>query len=271
MRDPYFDLPGCNWSSIKWLRESPMMYRYRLDHPQADTPAFALGRATHSLVFEPLTFDRDYVIWEGGTRRGKEWDAFRAEHVDQTIFKPDEIDEAIAMADAVRRHPLVQPYLEAGRFEVPLQWTDESTGLACKAKPDWLIDDRRILLDLKTCESIHGRRFGSKAARYGYHCQLAHYRAGVQAALGWYPERVLIVAVEKGPPYDVAIFAATFEDLCAGEAEVAELLRMLKACRDADHWPGRYTEEQALQLPAWVTMDDDDDDPESMGLVVGGA
>lgn len=268
MSTDYFALPGVNWSSLKWMRESPLMYHYRREHPQADTPAFALGRAVHALVFEPDTFNRDYVIWEGGTRRGKEWDEFCEANDGRTIFKEAEIEVCIEMADAVRRHPLVQPYLEAGRFEVPLQWTDPATGLLCKGKPDWLLDDARILLDLKTTRSINGRRFGAEAARFGYHNQMAFYRAGVKHALGWYPERVLIVAVEKEPPHDVGIFEATFEDLYAGEEENDELLRMVKACQEADRWPGRYTEEQALQLPAWVTMDDDED-PESYGLVAG--
>ena len=49
----YTDIDAVNWSSLKWMRESPQMYRYRLSVPMEDTPALALGRATHTLVFEP--------------------------------------------------------------------------------------------------------------------------------------------------------------------------------------------------------------------------
>lgn len=268
----YLSSPGINWSTLRWMRESPLMYHYRLTAPQRDTTALVLGRATHTLVFEPATFAAEYAIWEGD-RRGKEWAEFKAEHQGQTIVKQTDIDVCIAMADAVRQHPLVQPYLEDGRFEVPLHWTDQGTGLACKGKPDWLVDDRRVLIDFKTTRSINGRRFGAEAARFGYHCQLAHYRAGLVHALGWPIEavRVFIVAVEKEPPHDVAVFELSLDDLYAGAEEVAELLRAVKACREAGRWPGRYVEEQALQLPAWVMMDDDDADPESFGLVVEGA
>lgn len=265
----YFSIDAVNWSTLKLLRESAMAYRYGLTHQREESAALAMGRLVHSLVFEPETFGRDYAIWEGGRRQGKEWDEFKAQHDGKTIFKADEIDEATAMADAVRLRPLVAPYLEGGQFEQPLMWTDEVTGLRCKARPDWILPDQRILLDLKTTVSIEGRRFGNAAARYGYHCQLAHYANGVERALGWRPEQIKLVAVEKTAPYDVGIFNLVDADLYAGQAEVAELLEKLRAHRAADLWPGRYVEEQALQLPAWVFLEDEDADADGFGLVVG--
>lgn len=264
----YRALDAVNWSTLKHLRESPLAYQYRLATEQPDTTAFALGRATHCLVFEPDEFESRFVIWTGGRRVGQEWRDFQEQHEGATILKDDEADACAAMAEAVRRHPLVQPYLDGGAFEQSLLWTDESTGLRCKARPDWLLPERRILLDLKTCRSIAGHRFGAEAARYGYHMQLAHYRAGVEYALGWTPVRVLLVAVEKEPPHDVGVFELDEETLYAGACDVADLLQRLQACRDADAWPGRYAEEQALVMPAWVMADDNDEEPDGFGLVI---
>ncbi len=263
----YFDIDAVNFSTLKFMRESPLAYRYRLSVPYPDTPALALGRVTHTLVFEPDLFERDYAVWEGGARRGKEWDAFKEAHCDQTIFKPDELDAAVEMAETVRRCPLVQPYLDGGLFEKAIEWTDSATGLRCKGRPDWLLPDERILLDLKTARSIEGRRFGAAAAAYGYHLQLAMYKAGVTAALGWEPARVIIVAVEKDAPHDCGVFELDQDALYAGAEEVAELLWAVKHFRATNQWPGRYTEEQALQLPQWMFMEDDED-PESFGLSV---
>jgi exodeoxyribonuclease VIII len=265
----YAALDGVNWSTLKHLRDSGLAYHYALSNPREDTTDLALGRLTHALVFEPETFERDFAIYEGGTRRGKEWEAFKAEHEGQTIFKPDEIEVAVAMADAVKRHPLVQPYLDGGEFERVLRWVDEATGMRCKARPDWLQPHRRALIDLKTAKSIEGRQFGNAAARYGYHCQLAHYGAGVTAALGWRPEQVRLIAVEKTPPHDVGVFVVTEDDLYAGAEEVGELMQKLRAYTDAQSWPGRYSEEQALQLPAWLFLDDEDADADGLGLSLG--
>jgi exodeoxyribonuclease VIII len=266
----YSKIDGVNWSLLKHLRDSGLAYQHALQNPREDTEALALGRLTHTLVFEPALFASEYVIWEGGTRRGKEWEAFKAENEGRTIFKPDEIDTAVQMAEAVKRHPLVQPYLDGGEFEATIQWTDDSTGLKCKARPDWLQPHRRALVDLKTTRSIEARYFGNAAARFGYHCQLAHYQAGVRAALGWSPEVVALVAVEKVAPYDVAVFRLMEDDLYAGASEVAELLQKLRAYTDAQTWPGRYVEEQALQLPAWLFLDDEEVDADGLGLSVEG-
>jgi exodeoxyribonuclease VIII len=268
-REAYFDAPGVNWSTLKHLRDSPQAYQYALHNPPADRAAFAIGRAVHTLVFEPELFGQEYAIWTEGDRRGKAWAEFKAEHEGLTILKAAEADECAAMATAVRQNPLVQPYLDGGVCEQPVFWTDAETGIACKAKPDWVMPDTRVLLDLKTARGIEARRFGNEAARMGYHLQLAHYANGIEAAYGWKPQRQLIVAVEKAAPYDVAVFEVGPDDAWLAASDVRELLHQLKECTDAGRWPGRYTQVQALQLPAWIT-NSDDDDPDGFGLNVAG-
>lgn len=248
----YAAIDGVNWSTLRYMRESALHYKHRLSTPIEDTIPMALGRATHTLVFEPALFEHEYVIWEGGDRRGNAWKAFEAEHAGQTIFKPAEIAVAVQMADAVKAHPLVQPYLDDGVFEQPITWTDPATGLPCKAKPDWLQPTRKTLVDLKTSISADGRRFGSLAARLGYHCQMAMYRSGIQHALQWFPQEVCIIVVEREAPHDVAVFRMDEEALTLAFEEVQQLMQQLAVCRRTDTWPGRYTEKQSLQLPAYL-------------------
>lgn len=245
--------PAVNWSTLKWMRESPLAYHHRLHNPPPDTEALAIGRAVHTLVFEPAQFADEYAVWDGGTRRGKAWDEFCADNADRTILRDEDVAECEAIADAVRKHSLVQRYIDAaGEFEIPLFWTDPATGLECKARPDWIIDSERTLIDLKTTRSINARRFGAEAARFGYHCQLAHYRAGLQVSREWESARCLIIAVEKTAPYDVAVFEMPFDALEAGKDEIDGLLQTLKVCRESGHWPGCYETEQVLQLPAYI-------------------
>lgn len=253
----YFTQPGANWSLLKHLDDSPLAYRYAKENPRPDTADLALGRLVHTLVFEPQKFGDEYAVFDGPTRRGKEWDAFNAANEGRTIFKADEFSEARAMADVVRRHPLVAPYLVGGEFERVLTWTDPATGIMCKAKCDWLIPGRRILADLKTTRSIERRRFAADVARYSYYGQLAHYAAGVKHALGWEPQRRILIAVEKAAPFDVAVYELDDAACTIGDEKAAELLAKLKACMELNEWPGRYTEEQTLELPGWVHGMDD--------------
>lgn len=255
--DPYFQQPGVNWSLLKTLDDSPLAYRHAKENPRPDTADLALGRLVHTLVFEPQKFGDEYAVFTGPVRKGAAWDAFKAENEGKTIFKTDELAEARTMADTVRRHPLVAPYLVGGQFETVLRWTDPATGIACKAKCDWLIPGRRILADLKTTRSIERRRFAADVARYHYYGQLAHYAAGVKHALGWEPQRRILIAVEKAAPFDVAVYELDEAACTIGDEKAAELLAKLKACIDTDTWPGRYTEEQVMELPGWVFGADD--------------
>lgn len=266
----YFEAPGVNWSSLKHMRDSPMAYKYAIENPQPDKEAFAIGRAIHCQVFEPEEFARRFVTWYGGTRRGKEWDEFVAEHDGFTILKATDAQLVQYVANAVCSHPLAAQYIGGGTVEQPIFWQDPDTGLRCKAKPDLIRPDKRILLDLKSCRSADGRRFGAESARFGYHHQLAHYSAGCERGLGWRPEKVLVVAVEKTAPHDVGVFEVDPVALEIAGQEVAALLQKLRKCMDTDQWPGRYSEVQALQLPAWVYEDEDEDDAESFGLSLGG-
>lgn len=249
----YDDIPAIRWSVLKHMRDSPAAYRYALDCDRTDTDAFRFGRLFHTLTLEPHRFDAEYAVWSEGRRAGKAWAEFKGEAGDRTIITPEQLATADAMAAVVNDHPALHEYRDGAEYEVPLAWIDDATELRCKAKPDWLHAPSRTLIDLKSTTTTHDRRFGMLAARYGYHCQLAHYSRGMP----WVPERVLLVAVEKTPPHDIAVFDVSEDDLYAGAEEVAELLRRVAYCERADQWPGRYPGVVPLQLPAWVWPEDD--------------
>ena len=253
----YAALDGVNWSSLRELRRSPARYAWRLTHPPIETDAMRLGRATHTAVLEPERFLGEYVLWTKGRRAGKEWDAFEADAAarDVTILKADQYEMCLAMAAAVRGNPVAAPYLAEGEAERAIVWTDEKTGLVCKGRLDWLPPP--AVIDLKTTRSIDARLFAADMARFGYACQMGHYCAGLKALTGrdW---PAVLIAVEKDPPFEVAVFRLADEALYAGAAEVAELLATLKTCRAAGSFPPRYEAEQVLDLPRWAYPSDDE-------------
>lgn len=265
----YRAAPGVNWTSLKHLRESPLKYRHMLTGPDKDTAERALGRAVHARVFEPAIWERDFIIYDQPKSKGEgsrtAWKAFQAEHTDKTILAPDDIEDIMGMSNAVRTHPIVAPYLDGGVFEQSVAWDDPETGLPCKARMDFNNESMGALIDLKTSTTIDQFRFGRIAARLGYHCQMAHYRNGVEYGLGWLPQETLIIAVESSAPYEVAIFTLDEDVLYAGGEEVRTLLQRLKEYREADIWPSRYPTKTPLMLPAWV-YGEEDEGPEGSGI-----
>ena len=259
----YAAIDAVNWSTLRAALDSALAYSHRLANPPAETDAMRLGRATHTAVFEPDRLLHEYVIWTGGRRQGNEWEQFKAMHAAQTILRPDEYDCAVAIRDAVRGHKPAAALLRSGMAECTLTWTDEETGLACKARLDWLSD--KVLADLKTTRSIDGREFGRHAAAMRYHGQFGFACMGLRANGIEVP--VKIIAVENEPPHDVCVFHLDEEVLWAGEDKARAALDLVAECRKRRRWPGRYTEEQKLVLPPWEYPGIDD---ESLGLVIGG-
>jgi hypothetical protein len=254
--EDYLKVEGTNWSTLKAMRVSALHYKYALAHDRPDTATLAAGRAGHTAVLEPMRFLREYALFEGARRAGKEWEAFKALHDGKTILKVDEYERAVALAAAVRAHPVAAEYLREGDAEVPIRWSDEVHGIPCKGRIDFVSRSKPALVDLKTTNDICERRFMSNAARFGHHCQLAFYQDG------WFREHgeslpAVIIAVEAKAPHDVGVFHLSDDDLFVGQEEYRELLARVKEARRTNVWPGQYPSEIVPKLPRWAYGEED--------------
>ena len=260
MPKDYRSAPGLNWSRLKHIDVSPLHFRHRETHPITTTAAMAFGTLAHMAVLEPDRFDREVVVFPGKTRRGKAWDEFQAEHASRTIAKDGERDAARAIADAVRAHPHASRLLTGGDAEVPMFWEEEVAGKprTMKGLADYLrAADGVTLVDLKITNSIKPRRFLSHIAKMGWHGQMAHYAAGVEALTGTEPA-CYIVAVEPDAPHDVGVFHVHEDALYAGAEWRRELLEKWARAVDTDTWPGQVPDVEPVDLPKWAFPDDDD-------------
>lgn len=263
--DAYRSLDRVNFSTLKHAAKSAAHYRLALTTPDNDTTGRAKGRLTHAAVLDPDSLMRDFVAYDGD-RRGKAWAAFCEQHPDKTIVKADEYESALGQRDALLAHPAAGPILRSeGEREEVITWTDEATGLECKGRID--LRTGGVLYDLKGTRSIEAVPFGAEAARSLYHAQLAFYLMGLRAN-GHDIQRAALICVEYAPPYDVAVFTLSDDDLWAGEVICRDLLAKVAAGRFSGRWPGRYPEAQALRLPSWSFPAADDDD--GLDLLVTG-
>jgi hypothetical protein len=258
--DDYLKIEAVNWSSLKKLAISPLHYLHHMDSPPTPpTDAMIIGSATHKAVLEGDDFWNEYAVWTGGTRRGKEWDAFVEASGSREILREQDVDRVQALALSVQRHPGCARYLEGnGVNELTIRWNDLSTGIACKGRAD-RVTDGGVLIDLKTTRDLTPRPFMAASCRLGYHAQMAFYADGLRT-LGHDVHKVVILAVESSAPYDCGVFVLGDDVLYAGREEYRALLRRLAECRATDRWTGRYEEEQSLELPAWYFGDDEDAD-----------
>lgn len=261
---PYSDynaLPGVRSTDLKKVRTSPREYRFAVDKDTANRKKL---RAIHTLALEPDNFHDDYCTFDG-TRSQKEYKGLVSGGETRTLISAKEYDDANATAAALLDHPIIGPHLTGeGASEVTVTWTDEATGLPCKARLDrvsFAIPNIVGLYDIKTCGDLEPHRIQRMAHDLGWFIQLAHYLAGLRSIIG--PDPVVqagLLAAEGKGVQDATLFeVGTDTGLWVGECERAALLAKLKHHIDADTWPGRHTTPMPLDPPSWAYPNADGD------------
>lgn len=249
----YQDMEGVNISSLKWMTRSPAHYKHQitLGHLAKPTAAQRLGQLVHEAVLQPQEFAR-HPVWFGGARRGKEWEAFRAEHASakEPLAEAD-FQQVCRIRDSVTADSRAAELLDGpvDDSEVSFRWTDPSTSIGCKGRVDVLGDN--FIVDLKTTTNASPKAFAAQAWKLGYHIQAAYYLDGARAE-GLDASKFYFVAVETSAPYAVQVYEASPEFIDEGRKQYLELLQKLVVCRESKCWPAYGSEIEQLMPPAWI-------------------
>lgn len=247
-------------SGLDLVHRSPYHYWAKYLDPnrvwEEPTPELVIGSAFHSIVLEPHKFGDEYVIapkFNLRTNQGKEdYAQFIAINEGKTVLTPEQYDTVRRMRDATMKHPLMNDLLLGGIVEDTIHWTDQETGVECKSRPDHR-GAGSVLLDLKSTQDASLEGFSRSCAKYRYHVQSAWYLDGCQAAGLRQYDTFVFVAVEKSPPYAVAIYYASDSFVSIGREAYREDLHIYAECIRTGQWPGYPTTIQPLDLPTWAT------------------
>lgn len=210
--------------------------------PDVDRPAFAFGRAAHTLILEGVEkFQQEYVIGgpineKTGKPYGKDTKAFaewQAAHGKPVITEEDG-EKLWAMRNAVLAHEDARELLAVGIPEGTAR--AQYVGEPCQIRMDWF-NEQRGIVDLKTCNLLDF--FESDARRFQYAHQMAFYRAVAACASGRsFP--VHIIAVEKDPPHRVGVWLIPHDILGIAAQENEQAIAAIHECRMSERWPTGY-------------------------------
>jgi hypothetical protein len=190
------------------------------------------------------------------------WDDIVNEHMKanegKTAASKNDFEMCLEIGRRHKAHPLAQVLMEEGSPEVSLFWTDEETGVSCKARLDWLMADG--ILDVKSTEDASRYAFRKSIADYGYHMQAAFYLDGWRAVTGEEasPDSFIFEAIEKTRPYGLAFYYADQEMIDEGRNKYKNLLRLYAECLRTSNWPGYPTEILPISLPKWALSKNND-------------
>lgn len=254
--------PAISRSELWHIRESPQKFKYYKENTPAPTPSLLFGQVFHKMLLEPDAFNDEFVIAPEANRRTKDgkqmWEAFVANHENQTIIPVEMYEQAKEMCEAVKREPLAVKLLN-GAAEVPFFWTDEMTGEDCKCRVDVLNTEYRqpIIVDVKTTADASTESFIRSAINYGYDFQAAMYSEGVEKNIGK-KAMFVFIAVEKEPPFSVNILQADELMLRRGYDLFREYIGIYHDCKTSGNWYGylgKLNQINNLALPAYLAKE----------------
>ena len=250
----YHASSGVSKSMLDDINLSPLHLRYRKDHPEAETEAMRIGHWTHTAVFEPHLFEAGFTVTDEERRGTNAWKAAEAKAAGEgrKLLKRAEYQQIVDLAASVRKNVLCQHMLESGAAEVSAFAEDFEAGLLLRSRIDWLPEFGNAVVDLKTCVCAAPQAFARIAAEKRYHVQAAFYLDQL-ARLGIQRECFVFIAVEKEPPYPVAVYQIKPEDLARGQDAYRKNLTRYQECVVSDRWPGYGDDILSLSLPAWAT------------------
>ena len=263
VQSDYRERPGAHYSTLKELGRSARHFAWLEEHGREPATHLDVGIATHLAVLEPGRFSERVVLWERrlGKRSGTTWARFKgaADAHERIVLTEDDHDEVLALARAVRSSPQAKPLLTdpSGESEKEIAWVDGETGLACKARLDWVC--AQGIVDLKTTRDASPDGFARECARYGYHRQAAFYSDGYAASHRGLMPAFWIIAVEKEPPYVVQVYRVAGDVLELGRADMRSYLRQYAQLQriPQERWPGYADEPLDLYLPRWAMPRED--------------
>jgi hypothetical protein len=230
-RAEYNNIQALNFSSLKYILESPAQYQVMLGAVEEDETKYAVGTLAHAMVLEGKDLRTCFAIKPKGmnfaTTKGKEWrDA-------QTlpIIKEEDANAIPKMAEAIAQDPDASKILKTCQID----------GLPFKLMLDAVGHDsigRVGFVDIKTTTDAGAFAFAQKVKKLHYDMQGEIYSVGLQQhdKTNLRPWSAWIV-VEPHQPYEVATYFPDETIIEAGRKKLATAIARYKACVASNKWP----------------------------------
>lgn len=173
-------------SGMKKLIESPQAYReiYIDGFSSGGTEAMDTGSYTHALILEPHLVEKEFAVYTGGIRRGKDWDAFRDEHKHKTIITEKQKQQADNMVAAFHKSKHAPQLIKPGEGKPEVSFLGDFDGVPVKCRTDFLRDVHfpgdpnpgGAIVDIKTTSSqLTDDEIAATIFKYSYELSTALY------------------------------------------------------------------------------------------------
>ena len=246
--DYHADRSAVSKSWLDLIDRSPTHLKTWMSGESHETPAHLFGRLVHSAVLEPDLLKETYAVAPLINRRTKagkaEYAEWRAENASKIVISDEQMRLALAVRDSVYAHQAARALLGHGDSERTVVWRKEDTGELCKARADWLRDS--CVIDVKTTLDARPDAFARTVVNYRYEVSTGHYLDEFNL------DSHVFIAVEKDPPYAVAVYATDNFIRERGREARDRNLRTYAECRAKDEWPAYPDVIETIEMPLWA-------------------
>jgi hypothetical protein len=240
--------PSLSSSIARILLEQSPMHAW-LAHPKLNPryvresdSRFDLGSAAHLMLLERR---EDAIVrvdaddWR--TKAAKEARE-QAQALGQYAVLERQYHDIVTMCEAARKFIATTELagiLDEGDAEQTLLFQDG--GVWCRARPDVMSKDRKVLLDYKSTTSAQPEAFARQIGRMGYDLQAEFYSRGIEVETGHLPAFVFL-AQEITPPYACSLVSLSNSYRFVGQAKVMRATALWAKCVKENSWPAYGTE-----------------------------
>lgn len=259
----YLKIDAASNTALGWLKKSPAHMKAYIEEPPTFVDSESVGSALHCLVLEGEdAFRLRYHRGPGDDKRLAVWKDADRHCPTGVILLRESVWKAVhRMAENIHAHPAARLALTGiTATELTGVWVEEKSGVRCKLRTDAVNPTIGAIVDLKTTRDAAERPFSRSIFDFGYHRQGALYRRGMRVLAPeteWvYP---IIIAIEKDPPFAVAVYRIMEEAIEVGDEEIDRLLPVYRECASNGHWPAYSESFQDITLPpwSWKTLEDE--------------
>jgi hypothetical protein len=233
-----------------WWQSPRLNPAYEVTH----SSAFDLGTAAHSYLLEG---ESGCVIIAASDFRSKAAKETRdaAYAVGKTPLLEEKWTGVQGMVQATRRqlaeHQDPPAPFTDGKPEQTIIWTEEGD-IWCRARLDWLHEDRRTIDDYKTTSGSANPDAWTRGPLFsnGYDVQAAFYLRGLKAVCG--VDAVFrFVVQETDKPYALSVIGLAPSALDLAARKVAAAIEAWRYCLAENRWPGYPVHTCWADAPPW--------------------
>lgn len=246
----YHASEGLSFSGLKKFAKTPK--HFKVGKHYEETASQRLGTLGHMGVLEPARFRDKVKCVEGhrGAKAVKEVIA-AAEAEGFYVCKEDEYEAAREMAESVAANKKTAALLTGGIAEVSIRAIHPVYGFLMKCRPDYIILDKGIVVDLKTFTDLDTPNLEKQVAKQKYHWQSIFYLKVIEYALGIKTNMFahVFIDTESKSARTVVLDDAALDKALS---EIEPLLAKYADCVHSDFWPGYPEEIETITLPSWA-------------------